>query len=66
MNKKNEQFRIVACSPPSCSCPELTFEEDVDGNTLVVIADDFNGVCVMTPKEFEMLAEGFLNEINKG
>jgi hypothetical protein len=55
----------VACSPPSCSCPTLTVEEDVDGNPLIVIADDYEGVVVMTGEEFLKLIKGFLDAISE-
>lgn len=60
MKTNNEVFRIVACSPPSCGCPELSVEQDVDGNEVVIITDDFNGVSIMSVVEFTILAEEFL------
>lgn len=34
---------ISACALPGCQCPELELTEDIDGNPIAIISDDFNG-----------------------
>lgn len=46
---------ISACAPPSCSCPEVEFTQDIDGNNIAVITDDFGGVVYMTKAEFDRI-----------
>lgn len=59
-----EAFKIVACSPPRCSCPTLTVEENLQGEDMVIIADDYNGTVIMELGEFKILAKEFLAKWN--
>jgi hypothetical protein len=61
-----ENYRIIACAPAICKCPELSFYEDIDGNTNVIIKDDYNGVVIMTPEQFSIMAAKFLEDKNNG
>jgi hypothetical protein len=44
-----------ACSPPSCSCPELELYQDIDGQDMAAVTDDLNRTAIMTEKEWDML-----------
>ena len=58
-----KNINVLACAPPRCSCPSIETVEDVDGEEMVVVKDDYNGICCMTIDEFKILAEGFLEAL---
>lgn len=61
-----KNYRLIACKCAPALCPQLTFEEDVDGNINVCITDDYNGCVVMTSEQFEILATKFLSDKKLG
>jgi len=61
-----EKLIIKACAPPACSCPVLEIEPNVDGQSLVIITDDYEGTVVMTIVEFAILASKFLEKYKDG
>ena len=55
-----EPFKYTACALPACSCPVLEVENDVDGNSIVYITDDYGHVVQMTPAQMGLIAMNFL------
>ncbi|MDY0197625.1 MAG: hypothetical protein RBR68_07405 [Tenuifilaceae bacterium] len=54
------------CSPPICKCPILEIEENIDGNKMLLLSDDFGGVAQMTPIQFYELAKQFIEDYDNG
>ena len=59
------EFKYVACSRPHCNCPTIDTYETVDGDVMVAIRDDYNGVVVLTPEEMYMIATEYIKAYNE-
>lgn len=55
-----KELNYTACARPNCSCPTIETIEDVDGNQMIQITDDYNGSVIMTIEEMYLLAKEFI------
>lgn len=60
------KWEYTACSRPLCQCASIKIVEDVDGNKMVCVEDDYNGSSIMSIQEFKLMAENFLEAYSNG
>lgn len=60
------KWSYVACARPSCSCPEIETYTTVDGETRLMINDDFNSSISISIDEMRLLSENFLKAYEEG
>ena len=61
---KNYKLKMCKCAPSLC--PQISIEENIDGNKMLLLSDDFGGVAQMTPIQFYELAKQFIEDYDNG
>ena len=64
INKKKYEIKACKCAPSLC--PILEIEENIDGDKMLLLSDDFGGVAQMTPIQFYELAKQFIEDYDNG
>ena len=60
------KWSYVACRPACSCCPEIETYKTVDGETRLMISDDFNSSISISIDEMRLLSENFLKAYEEG